>query len=281
MDTLTTIEEIRSYRRVKRLKQPIGLVPTMGDLHQGHLQLIDACKKRCETCITTVFVNPMQFGPKEDFGSYPRTLLRDQNELERRNVDMVFAPNLEEMYPDGQLTQTTVSVPSLSNILCGRSRPGHFDGVTTVVAKLLLITQPDVAFFGEKDWQQLIIIQRMARQLNFPVEIKGVPTCRESDGLAMSSRNRYLTADERAIAPTLFLTLRQAATWLQDGRTDYSEIEDSSQDSLQSAGFVPDYFQIREPHTLERPGDDHSPVRIFAAARLGRARLIDNVAVDR
>lgn len=281
MDTLTTIDEFRRFRRVKNLKQPVGLVPTMGDLHQGHLRLIDACKEQCASCIATVFVNPMQFGPKEDFRSYPRTLAKDRNELQHRAVDMLFAPNMHDMYPDGQLTQTTVSVPSLSNVLCGADRPGHFDGVTTVVAKLLLITEPDMAFFGEKDWQQLTIIKRMVRHMNFPVVIQGVPTCRETDGLAMSSRNRYLTVEERRIAPTLFLTLRQAASWLQDGRTDYDEIEATSLTSLQDAGFEPDYFQIRDPDSLEPPAHSDSPVRIFAAARLGRARLIDNVAVER
>ena len=253
----------------------------MGDLHAGHLKLIEACRQHCDSCIATVFVNPMQFGPKEDFEAYPRTLARDQKELEELQVDMLFAPNMLEMYPDGQLTQTIVNVPGLGDELCGERRPGHFNGVTTVVAKLFLITQPDIAFFGEKDWQQLVIIKRMAKQLNFPIEIVGVPTCRESDGLAMSSRNRYLSNEERAIAPTLFLTLREAASHLQDGRKDYDEIEKSAMHKLSEAGFNPDYVAIRDSNTLQPPQVDGEPqeVRVFAAARLGRARLIDNIAV--
>ncbi len=281
MDVVETIQNLRDRRRVQGLNKVVGLVPTMGDLHAGHLRLVDCCRKHCTFSIATIFVNPMQFGPQEDFTSYPRTLTDDAAKLERYDVDLLFAPPIKEMYPNGQFEHATVTVPNLSNELCGASRPGHFDGVTTVVTKLFQIAQPDFAFFGEKDWQQLTIIKRMVSQLDMPVQIISVPTCRERDGLAMSSRNRYLTQEEREKAPILFLTLRETATHLREGSTSYDELEQIALKKLCAAGFKPDYLSIRNPDTLGSPESDTAPVRIFAAARLGRTRLIDNLGVVR
>lgn len=281
MHLVETIQSLRQQRRVAGYNQVVGVVPTMGDLHAGHLKLIDACREKCTYTVATVFVNPLQFGPKEDFSSYPRALTRDADELEKRGVDVLFAPPIEEMYPAGQLAHTTVSVPELCNDLCGAMRPGHFDGVTTVVAKLFQIVQPDFAFFGEKDWQQLAIIKRMVIQLNMPLEVMGVPTCREADGLAMSSRNRYLSNEERELAPNLFLALRTVANHLQEGATNYAELEHTANEQLREVGFKPDYVSIREPDSLQPPSTEASALRVFGAARLGRARLIDNIGIQR
>ena len=281
MDVVETIHEMRQRRRIQGINQVVGVVPTMGDLHAGHLRLVDYCRDQCSFTIATLFVNPLQFGPKEDFADYPRALAHDRAELEQRNVNLLFAPSIEEMYPDGQSAHTIVSVPDLSEQLCGAARPGHFNGVTTVVSKLFQITQPDFAYLGEKDWQQLTIIKRMVRQLNMPVDVIGVPTCREPDGLAMSSRNRYLSREEREIAPSLFQTLREVVTHLHEGSTAYADLESSATSQLSEVGFRPDYVAIRNPDTLKPPTTDHESVRVFAAARLGRARLIDNIGVER
>lgn len=281
MDVVETIHDLRQRRRIQGINQVVGVVPTMGDLHAGHLRLVDHCRDQCTFTIATLFVNPLQFGPKEDFADYPRALAHDHAALESRNVNLLFAPSIEEMYPDGQSAHTTVAVPALSEQLCGADRPGHFNGVTTVVSKLLQITQPHLAYFGEKDWQQLTIIKRMVRQLNMPVEVVGVPTCREPDGLAMSSRNRYLSREEREIAPNLFQILREVATHLHEGSTAYADLEASAINSLSELGFRPDYIAIRDPETLQPPTSQHDSVRVFGAARLGRARLIDNIGVHR
>ncbi|MCY4093504.1 MAG: pantoate--beta-alanine ligase [Gammaproteobacteria bacterium] len=281
MDVVETIHDLRQRRRIQGLNQVVGVVPTMGDLHAGHLRLVDYCREQCTFAITTLFVNPLQFGPKEDFANYPRALAKDKAELEQRDVNLLFAPSIEEMFPDGQSAHTTVTVPGLSEQLCGASRPGHFNGVTTVVTKLLQITQPDFAYLGEKDWQQLTIIRRMVRQLNMPVEVVGVPTCRESDGLAMSSRNRYLTREERETAPHLFQTLREVATHLHEGSKAYADLEEAATSQLRKVGFRSDYVAIRDPETLGPPTASEQSLRVFGAARLGRARLIDNIGVER
>ena len=281
MHVIRTIPELRQLRLRTAFEAPIGIVPTMGDLHAGHLRLIERCALQCATCITTIFVNPLQFSPNEDFDKYPRSLKRDIDALKDENVTVLFAPNTVEMYPDGQHHLTKVSVSGICNVLCGAVRPGHFDGVTTVIAKLFLITQPDYAFFGEKDWQQLTVIRRMVRQLNFPIEIIGVPTLREPDGLAMSSRNRYLEDEEREIAPELYSTLRELATQVRYGNTNYSELESQAFGHLAEVGFDPEYVSVRDPNTLQEPTVDASSLRVFAAARLGRARLIDNIGIER
>lgn len=221
----------------------------------------------------------MQFGPNEDFAAYPRTLAEDSRQLEAAGLDLLFAPGVAEVYPRPLEQMTQVTVPELPAVLCGASRPGHFTGVTTVVSKLFNMVGPDVAVFGEKDWQQLVIIRRMVADLDMPVEIVGVPTVRESDGLALSSRNGYLSASERTIAPTLYATLRATAERLGAGEGDCAALEAAAKARLAAAGFQPDYFEIRRPDDLRRPLAGDRELRLFAAAWLGRARLIDNLAV--
>ena len=255
----------------------IGLVPTMGNLHEGHLALVRACRQACDVTVVSIFVNPTQFGPSEDFGNYPRTLDDDLRYLREARVDHVFAPAVDDMYPQGRDGQVTVSLPALANTLCGASRPGHFDGVATVVAKLFNIVAPDKAFFGEKDWQQLTLIRAMARQLDMRVEVVGVPTVRESSGLALSSRNIYLSDDERRRAATLNRVLTWIKTAVEEGCRDYSSAEERGSRDLAEAGFDVDYVAVRDAERLCPPDAETASLRILAAARLGRARLIDNV----
>ena len=259
----------------------VGLVPTMGNLHAGHLALVDACRAAADVCVASIFVNPTQFGPAEDFNSYPRTLPADLRALKAAGVDWVFAPSVAEMYPDGQEGHTTIAVPALARTLCGASRAGHFDGVATVVAKLFHIVAPRRAFFGEKDWQQLVLVRTMARQLNLPVEVVGVPTVRAEDGLALSSRNDYLTAEERRRAPLLHRGLQRARGAIAAGERDYPAIENRVREELAGGGFDVDYVAVRDAERLAAPeaATAVANIRVFAAARLGRTRLIDNVAV--
>jgi pantoate--beta-alanine ligase len=260
----------------------VALVPTMGNLHRGHLVLVREALARADRVVTSVFVNPLQFGPAEDFESYPRTLQRDAALLGDAGNHVLFAPSESEVYPNGRAGCTTVDLPGLSEELCGASRPGHFRGVATVVAKLFNMVQPDLAIFGEKDFQQLLVIRRMTADLNLPVDIVGVPTVREADGLALSSRNGYLTPDERAVAPRLYQTLRQAAAALQHGRTP-DDVERDALRALTAAGFVPDYVSVRRRADLA-PVDGgkaaDGELVVLAAARLGAARLIDNLGAD-
>lgn len=279
MRIIRTVSELRVFRAAELGHNITGLVPTMGDLHEGHLNLVQHSREHCAKTIVSIFVNPLQFGANEDFDKYPRVLERDIKKLEALSVDVLFVPSIQEMYPEGQKDMTRVLVPGISTLLCGSTRPSHFEGVTTVVSKLFHITQPDVAFFGEKDWQQLTIIKSMVRQLNFPIEIKGVPTTRESDGLALSSRNRYLSSSERAIAPNLYSILREIATQVKEGQTNYKVLEESAADQLKELGFEPDYISICSASTLEPPVEPEEELRVFAAARLGRARLIDNIPI--
>ena len=257
----------------------VGLVPTMGNLHAGHLALVYACRAAVDVCVVSIFVNPTQFGPAEDFASYPRTLAADLRALKTAGVDLVFAPSVAEMYPNGQEGHTTIAVPALAHALCGASRPGHFDGVATVVAKLFHIVAPRQAFFGEKDWQQLVLVRTMAKQLNMPVEVAGVPTVRAEDGLALSSRNDYLTAEERRRAPLLHRGLQRAQRAIAEGERDYPGIENAIREELAGAGFDVDYVAVRDAERLVAPDAATTHMRVFAAARLGRTRLIDNVAV--
>lgn len=273
-------DELRARMLDWRLKgERIGFVPTMGNLHEGHISLLDVARRHADRVVVSVFVNPLQFGPKEDFEAYPRTEDADRDMLVAAGADALFLPTTEEMYPDGLDSITYVEVPELSDKLCGAVRPGHFRGVTTIVSKLFNLVQPDGAVFGEKDWQQFVILSRMARDLCFPIEIYGAPTKREADGLAMSSRNRYLAPAERVIAPALYQTLRQTLTGLSSGCRDFEALMRSGHDALESAGFRPDYFEIREAHGLGPPGPDGSWV-VMAAAWLGKARLIDNLRVE-
>ena len=278
MQTITRIDDLRTLVREWRLaRESIAFVPTMGNLHAGHASLIGAAHVHGRRVVASVFVNPLQFGPNEDFAAYPRTPEEDSALLSGQGVDVLFLPTVEEMYPRGIAGSTIVDVPDISGILCGAFRPGHFEGVATVVIKLLNLVQPDVAIFGEKDYQQLTIIRRSAEDLCLPVQIVGAPTVRAEDGLALSSRNRYLSPAEREVAPEVYRALDRARRRLEAGETDMADIEREGIDSLRAAGFRPDYFEIRMAGTLARPSGRNADVVVLTAARLGRARLIDNV----
>jgi pantoate--beta-alanine ligase len=263
----------------RRAGERVALVPTMGNLHAGHLRLVEHARALASRTVASIFVNPLQFGPNEDYAGYPRTLDDDRQQLESVGLDLLFAPTVAALYPRPLEEMAQVIVPGLSQILCGASRPIHFRGVATVVAKLFNLAQPDVAVFGEKDWQQLVVIRRMAADLDLPVEIVGVPTVRETDGLAMSSRNRYLTPEERGSAPTLYATLTTCAARLRAGERDYAALAADARARLAAAGFRPDYFEIRRADDLQPPTAEDRELRILAAAWLGRARLIDNLPV--
>jgi pantoate--beta-alanine ligase len=281
MDVYTTIEDLKSAVRAwRREGLVIGFVPTMGNLHEGHLSLINVARSRADRVVASIFVNPLQFGEGEDYSSYPRTEERDRALLEENGCDAVFLPAVRELYPERGMPVTIVEVPELSNILCGAHRPGHFRGVATVVAKLFNLVEPDLAVFGEKDFQQLVVIQRMVEDLCFPVEIVGAPTGREDDGLAMSSRNQYLSESERQIAPALHRELEHAAKALSEGERDFAKICDRVLAALWEEGFKPDYCEIRRAADLAEAGEADRELVILVAARLGRARLIDNERID-
>lgn len=278
MQTVGSIAALR--RQLKSWRQAgerIALVPTMGNLHAGHLALVEQAKQHGQRLVVSIFVNPMQFGPDEDLERYPRTPAQDQARLEDAAADLLFAPPPEQIYPAGLERASRVEVPGLSETLEGEKRPGHFTGVATLVAKLFNIVQPDTALFGEKDFQQLLVIRRMAADLCFPVEILAVPTVREADGLALSSRNGYLSRAERALAPVLYQTLRQAADRLARGERDFAALEAAGLKTLDAAGFTAEYFAVRTVDTLQPPAIQVTEVVILAAAWLGTTRLIDNV----
>jgi pantoate--beta-alanine ligase len=261
----------------RRNGERVAFVPTMGNLHAGHGSLVGRASELADRVIVSIFVNPLQFGPNEDFAAYPRTPQEDRRVLESLEVDLLFAPEVADIYPRGQESTARVHVPMIEDILCGAFRPGHFMGVATVVTKLLNIVLPDVAVFGEKDFQQLLIIRRAALDLCMPVEIVGVQTTREPDGLAMSSRNRYLSAEERAIAPAIYGELERARKAIESGASDFAELARQGAQALRQAGFRPDYFEIRDAATLEEPSAQSRELVVLTAARIGRARLIDNV----
>jgi len=278
MLTATTIAEVRAHvGRWRENHERVVFVPTMGNLHAGHVSLIEAARKHGKRFVSSIFVNPMQFGPNEDFNHYPRTPTEDAKMLQEAGCDLMFSPEVGEIYPNGANNATRIEVPGISNILCGEFRPGHFEGVATVVAKLFHIVDPDVAIFGEKDFQQLTVIRRMVADLCLRVEIVGAPTVREADGLAMSSRNQYLTPEERRLAPTLYRQLQQAATALQSGVRDFARIEGTGRAALDSAGFRTDYFSVRDAGSLAPAQPDTRRFVVLTAARLGKARLIDNL----
>lgn len=270
------LERVHNWRK-KGLR--VALVPTMGNLHKGHATLVAEARKHADRVVVSIFVNPLQFGPNEDFKTYPRTPVDDRALLDEYQADLLFAPEVSDMYPQTTQRHTVVEVPELSDILCGAVRPGHFVGVATVVAKLFNIVQPDVALFGEKDYQQLAIIKRMAIDLCMPLQVIGVPTVREADGLAMSSRNRYLNDEQRRLAPHIYAALSVVERGLQQGRRDFDLLEQAASEQLQHAGFVPDYVSIRDADTLLLPTAQSRRLVVLTAARLGRARLIDNVQV--
>ena len=277
METLVRSSELRQrVHQWRSAGQRIGFVPTMGNLHAGHGNLVKQASLLAERVIVSIFVNPLQFGPNEDFAAYPRTPDEDCRLLQSLNADLLFMPSVEEMYPRGQIETARVQVPGLDEILCGAFRPGHFTGVATIVTKLLNLVQPDVALFGEKDYQQLMIIRRAATDLCMPMEIVGVSTMREPDGLAMSSRNRYLSEQDRRVAPQIFAELERARTAIESGARDFAALEQAGFEALQRSGFRPDYFSIHDAATLG-PATAGAELVVLTAARIGRARLIDNV----
>ncbi|MEO0438023.1 MAG: pantoate--beta-alanine ligase [Pseudomonadota bacterium] len=261
----------------RRESENIVLVPTMGNLHEGHLQLVRKAHELGDVIVVSIFVNPMQFGPNEDFEAYPRTLNADREKLFAEGVDYVFAPDAKSVYPEGTETQTVVRVPALSNTLCGLNRPGHFDGVATVVSKLFNMVRPHCAVFGEKDFQQLSIIRKMAGDLCMPIDIVGVATVRAQDGLALSSRNAYLSREHRSVAPLLHKILLECREAIACGFDNFLQLESHARLRLLEAGFDPDYFAIRDARTLRPVDVGTEEIAILAAAKLGKTRLIDNV----
>ena len=257
----------------------VALVPTMGNLHRGHVALVELADKHAERVIVSIFVNPTQFGEGEDYEEYPRTLQRDMRRLKQAGADMIFAPDVETMYPFGLDMATIVSVPGLTENFCGASRPGHFDGVTSIVARLFAMVMPDVAVFGQKDYQQQLVIRHMTADLSLPIKIITAETVRDDDGVALSSRNSYLSDQERASAPVLFESLRRAGDELQNGRRDFEELEREARSRLAEAGFEVDYFAVRRAQNLEPPDRGHDMLVLLVAARLGKARLIDNIVI--
>jgi pantoate--beta-alanine ligase len=264
-----------AYRRAKR--ETIAFVPTMGNLHAGHLRLMHEARKHANVVVASIYVNPLQFGPSEDFECYPRTPEQDRAELERAGVDALFVPSDREMYPRGQDAQTRVEVPGLSDILCGVTRPGHFRGVTTAVNRLFNLVAPDVAVFGKKDYQQLLLIRLMVLDLGMPIEVVGVETVREPDGLAMSSRNQYLSAEERARAPMLYAALCALCDRLRAREAPIPALEKQAIEQLKAQGFRPEYVSVRRQENLGIAGSGDRELAILGAAWLGGTRLIDNV----
>ena len=282
MDTITTNAAVRErVRGWPREGHRVAFVPTMGNLPAGHDSLIEAARRHGDRFVASIFVNPMQFGPNEDFAHYPRTPRDDERMLSDAGCDLMFMPDVAEIYPSGSERATRVEVPGLSRILEGELRPGHFEGVTTVVAKLFHIVEPQIAVFGEKDFQQLTIIRRMVAELCMPVEIIAAPTVRDADGLAMSSRNQYLSVAERQLAPTIHATLAAAARRLAAGDAEFASIERAGFTSLESAGLRPDYFAIRRAADLGAPTAHERELVVLTAARMSKARLIDNMRVTR
>ncbi len=269
-------EQLTEWRRQD---EHVALVPTMGNLHSGHVSLVDLAREHAERVVVSIFVNPTQFGEDEDFDEYPRTLERDTRRLKKPAADLIFAPDVDTMYPFGLKDATTISVPRITENFCGASRPGHFDGVTSVVARLFGLVQPDVAIFGQKDYQQQLVIRHMSKDLNLPISIITAETVREDDGLAMSSRNQYLSEEERKRASVLYEVISEAGHKMQAGRRDYEALENESIEKLTDAGFTIDYFSIRRAQNLEIPDRDCDEIVVLAAAHLGKARLIDNTVV--
>ncbi|MFJ4433103.1 pantoate--beta-alanine ligase [Pseudomonas sp. NPDC089395] len=278
MNTVKTVRELRAaVARARGEGKRIGFVPTMGNLHSGHAALVTKAAQRADFVVASIFVNPLQFGANEDLDKYPRTLAADQQRLLDAGCHLLFAPTVEEMYPDGMSVQTRVSVPNLSEGLCGASRPGHFEGVATVVSKLFNMVQPDLAVFGEKDFQQLAVIRAMVRDLNMPIQIIGEPTVRAEDGLALSSRNGYLTPEQRATAPVVYRTLKQLGEAIARGQVDFPALVEESKAQLIAAGLRPDYLEVRHAVTLRPATFGDRDLVILAAAYLGNTRLIDNL----
>ena len=281
MIVVNTSESLReSLGEWRRSDEHIALVPTMGNLHDGHLSLVTHAREHAERVVVSIFVNPTQFGEGEDFEGYPRTLERDKRLLKKFKADLLFVPDVDTMYPFGVDNATSVTVPVLTADFCGAFRPGHFDGVTTVVSRLFSIVQPDVAVFGQKDYQQQLVIRRLVDDLRLPLQIVCGPTIREDDGLALSSRNRYLSEEQRGVAPTLYSVLKNIGKDLQAGKRNFADLEQHAMDALSAVGFEPEYIGIRRAENLESPDRDTDEIVVLGAARLGNARLIDNIVVS-
>ncbi|HAT4911838.1 TPA: pantoate--beta-alanine ligase [Serratia marcescens] len=281
MIIIETLPMLRQQiRRWRQEGKRIALVPTMGNLHDGHMTLVDEARARADVVVVSIFVNPMQFDRPDDLARYPRTLQEDSEKLTRRGVDLVFAPAPAAVYPQGLDQQTYVEVPGISSILEGASRPGHFRGVSTIVSKLFNLVQPDLACFGEKDYQQLALIRKMVADMGYDIDIVGVPTVRAKDGLALSSRNGYLTAEERKIAPQLSKIMNALAQQLANGERHVEELLEQTAEQLRAAGFTPDELFIRDADSLQPLTVDSQRAVVLMAAWLGKARLIDNQQVD-
>ncbi|SFW81296.1 MULTISPECIES: pantoate--beta-alanine ligase [Pseudomonas] len=281
MNTVKTVRELRAaVARARGEGKRIAFVPTMGNLHSGHVALVTKAAQRADFVVASIFVNPLQFGAGEDLDKYPRTLAADQEKLLQAGCHLLFAPSVEEMYPDGMAGQTRVSVPQLSEGLCGASRPGHFEGVATVVSKLFNMVQPDIAVFGQKDFQQLAVIRALVHDLNMPIQIIGEPTVRAEDGLALSSRNGFLSPDQRAVAPVVYRVLSQIAESIKQGQRDFPALIGEQLKQLEAAGLRPDYLEIRHAKTLRPASSEDRDLVILVAAFLGTTRLIDNLHLD-
>jgi pantoate--beta-alanine ligase len=281
MIIIETLPMLRQQiRRWRQEGKRIALVPTMGNLHDGHMTLVDEARARADVVVVSIFVNPMQFDRPDDLARYPRTLQEDSEKLTRRGVDLVFAPAPAAVYPQGLEQQTYVDVPGISSILEGASRPGHFRGVSTIVSKLFNLVQPDLACFGEKDYQQLALIRKMVADMGYDIDIVGVPTVRAKDGLALSSRNGYLTAEERKIAPQLSKIMNALAQQLANGERQVEALLEQTAEQLRAAGFTPDELFIRDADSLQPLTVDSQRAVVLMAAWLGKARLIDNQQVD-
>lgn len=281
MEFIESLSSLRKLRQTwRKTGQTVAFVPTMGNLHDGHLDLVRRAKTLADKVIVSIFVNPMQFGANEDLDAYPRTLDADRAKLESEGVDALFFPAVSDIYPRGLGEQTFVEVPGISNLLCGASRPGHFRGVATIVCKLFNMVQPDIACFGEKDFQQLQVIRTMVDDLSMPISIVGVPTRRQEDGLAMSSRNGYLSDEQRNTATRIYATMQDMRDALTAGEQDFRNLEQQGADKLSNAGLKPDYIAICNARSLQpaQPGD--KDVVILIAAYMGKTRLIDNMQIS-
>ncbi|MFK3800283.1 pantoate--beta-alanine ligase [Pseudomonas sp. NPDC088444] len=282
MNTVKTVRELRAaVARARSEGKRIALVPTMGNLHSGHTALVTKATQRADFVVASIFVNPLQFGANEDLATYPRTLAADQEKLLQAGCHLLFTPTVEEMYPHGMADQTIVRVPVVSEGLCGGSRPGHFDGVSTVVSKLFNMVQPDIAIFGQKDFQQLAVVSALVRDLNMPIQIIGEPTVRAADGLALSSRNGYLTEAERATAPALYRVIKQIGDALHNGEQNHEQLLVDGKKALENAGLRPDYLEIRNAVTLRPTTPNDLDLVVLGAAFLGKTRLIDNLHLVR
>ena len=281
MKTIHTLNELRQILADERAHgKKIGLVPTMGNLHAGHIALVQQAKENADIIVSTIFVNPLQFSAGEDLDKYPRTLQADQEKLEAVGCHYLFVPSEEEVYPDGREKQTMVEVPDVSDLYCGASRPGHFQGVATIVCKLFGMVQPDLAIFGAKDYQQLFVIRKMTKDLSLPISIQGSPIVRNEHGLALSSRNGYLSEEELSAATALNKTLKVTAQAIEEGNTDFDTLVETAQLQLEDAGFKRDYFVIARQSDLLAASQGDTQLVILAAAYMGAARLLDNQVIN-